>query len=232
MKNQTKKILLAACLTSTFSLTSLAEVEPQQPSSAFSANVSIANNYVYRGKTQHLDAAGDNDEEETIQVGIDYDFDNGFKVGAWGSNVSLDSASYSASSELDVYADYSAEINDIGYKIGYIAYKYPNAKNANLEEIYLSASYDKYGLTYYKGQDEAADYVEATYNINVEDIDISASIGKNSDTDGDNGYKVYGIGLSKAYEGLDYSINFTKTSEDDDSIDNQNHTVFSISKSF
>jgi uncharacterized protein (TIGR02001 family) len=226
MKNKTKILLLAACLTSTFSSMSLAEAESQ---SALSGNISITNNYVWRGKTQHLDKAGNNDKESTISGGLGYDFDNGFSVGTWGSNVSFGDAS----SEFDFYAGYSTEVDNIGYEIGYIAYTYPNATNANFEEIYIGTSYAGFGLTYYKGQDEAVNYVEASYGVNVEDIDISATVGKNSDTMGNNdGYKVYGIKFSKAYKGLDYSLNFSKTSEYDSTTANQNHTIFSVSKSF
>jgi uncharacterized protein (TIGR02001 family) len=226
MKNKTKILLLAVCLTSTFSSMSLAESESQ---SALSGNISIASNYACRGKAQHLDKAGNNDTKSTLSGGLDYDFDNGFKVGTWGSNVSLGDAS----SEVYFYTDYSTEVNNIDYKIGYIAYTYSGAKDTNFEEIYIGTSYANFGLTYYQGQDEAANYVEASYGVNIEDIDISASIGQNSDTTGNNdGYKVYGIGLSKAYKGLDYSLNFTKTSEDDSATANQNHTIFSISKSF
>lgn len=226
MKNKTKRILLAVCLTSTFSSMSLAEAESQ---SALSGNISIANNYACRGKTQHLDKAGHNDKKATMSGGLDYDFANGFKVGTWGSNVSLGDAS----SEVYFYTDYSTKVDDIDYKIGYIAYTYSGAKDTNFEEIYIGTSYADFGLTYYKGQDEAVNYVEASYGVNIEDINILASVGQNSDTKGKNdGYKVYGIKISKVYEGLDYSLDFTKTSEDDSTIANQNHAIFSISKSF
>ena len=227
MKNKTKRILLAVCLTSTFSSMSLAEAESQ---SAVSGHISIANNYACRGKAQHLDKKGNNDKKASMSGGLDYDFANGFKVGTWGSNVTLGDAS----SEVYFYTDYSTKVDDVDYKIGYIAYTYSGAKDTNFEEIYIGTSYDDFGLTYYKGQDEAANYVEASYGVNIEDINILASIGQNSDTKGNNdGYKVYGIKVSKVYEGLDYSLDFTKTSEDDSATTaNQKNAIFSISKSF
>lgn len=210
---------------------SLAEAEPQ---SAISGNISIANNYVWRGVAVHTDKKGDNPQKATIQGQIEYDFANGFKVGVWGSNISDDYGDDNLSSEFDFYASYAAEVDNIGYEIGYIAYTYPSVSDANFEEIYIGTSYANFGLTYYQGQDEAVNYVEASYGVNIEDINILASVGQNSDTKGNNdGYKVYGIEIGQAYEDLDYSLKFTKVSVSDDSTaEKQNNTVFSISKSF
>ncbi len=229
MKNKTK-ILLAVCLTSTFSSISLAEAEPQ---SAVSGNISIANNYVWRGQAVHLDKKGDNPQKATIQGEIKYDFANGFKAGVWGTNISDDNFS----SEFDFSASYAAQVDNIGYEIGITAYTFPDDSDVNFEEIYIDASYADFGLTYYKASDDMPDYVEASYGVNIEDIDILASVGNVRDyTDdvGDHweGWKVYGIEISKAYEGLDYSLKFTKTSEGESTADNQSNTVFSISKSF
>ncbi len=233
MKNKTK-ILLAVCLTSTFSSMALAEAEPQ---SAISGNISIANNYVWRGQAVHTDKKGDNPQKATIQGQIEYDFANGFKAGVWGTNISDDYYSVSnLSSEFDFSASYAAQVDNIGYEIGITAYTFPDDSDVNFEEIYIDASYADFGLTYYKASDDMPDYVEASYGVNIEDIDILVSVGNALDhTDqGDRfeGWKVYGIEISKAYEGLDYSLKFTKTSEGDSRVDNQSNTVFSISKSF
>ncbi|VVM22997.1 Conserved hypothetical protein 2001 [uncultured Gammaproteobacteria bacterium] len=50
MKNKSKKLLLALYLSSIFSSVSFAAEEEKQ--SAVSANITIANDYVWRGKTQ------------------------------------------------------------------------------------------------------------------------------------------------------------------------------------
>ena len=240
MKNKTKKILLAVCLTSTFSSMSLAEAESQ---SAISGNISIANDYVFRGYAMHTDKEGKRKAKATIQGEIEYDFANGFKVGVWGSNLSNNYDNNNISSEFDFSASYAAQVDNVGYEIGYI--RYITDTDAEFEEIYIDASYADFGLTYYKGKDkgknessgEKQDYVEASYGVNIEDIDILASVGNHryytsNSGEHNEGSKVYGIEISKAYEGLDYSLKFTKTSEGESAVDNQSNTVFSISKSF
>ncbi len=237
MKNKTK-ILLAVCLTSTFSSMSLAEAEPKP---AFSGNISIANNYVLRGHAIQLDKKGKSKQAATIRGEIEYDFANGFKAGVWGININNDNNDNNYDDNDNAWfefsAGYAAQVDNIGYEIGYLHRGTEDELDVDFKEIYIGASYADFGLTYYKGLDDTPDYVEASYGVNIEDIDILASIGNARDYtdsvgDQEEGWKVYGIEISKAYEGLDYSLKFTKTSEDDDAFKNQNNTVFSISKSF
>jgi uncharacterized protein (TIGR02001 family) len=72
MKNKSKKLLLALYLSSIFSSVSFATEEEKQ--SAVSANITIANDYVWRGKTQ-------SNNKKTIQGGLDWDAGNGFALG-------------------------------------------------------------------------------------------------------------------------------------------------------
>lgn len=230
MKNLTKKILLATCLTSILGSASFAAEE--EASSPISANITIANDYVWRGKTQ-------SDDKKAIQGGFDYDAGNGFALGIWGSNVT-------DGSEFDYYGAYSGELeNGLGYEVGYIAYRYSKdavGNRLNFDETYVGASYGDFGLTYYKGNGkkelEVGNYIEASYGTSVSDVDISLTIGQYSEAvSGDSSdYKVYGISLGKSYEGLDFALGFTKVSDSDNSaayntLDEKN-TVFSISKSF
>ncbi|SMM97820.1 conserved hypothetical protein [uncultured Candidatus Thioglobus sp.] len=229
MKNLTKKLLLTTCLTATLVSASFAAEEAAV--SPISANVTIANDYVWRGKTQ-------TDDKETIQGGFDWDAGNGFAAGIWGSNVT-------DGSEFDYYASFSGESNDVGYEVGYIAYRYSKDASDNLlnfDEAYVGASYGDFGVTYYKGSGkktlDVGNYIEGSYGTNVNDIDVSLTVGNYSEAvSGDSSdYKVYGISLGTSYTGLDFALGFTKVSDSDNSaayntLDEKN-AVFSISKSF
>jgi len=230
MKNKTKKLLLTIGLTLTMSATSFAE--EQVEASAVSANVTIANNYVWRGKTQTND-------KEVIQGGFDYDMGNGFALGIWGSNVT-------DGSEFDYYGSYSNELaSGLGYEVGYIAYRYSKDATDNLvnfDESYVGVSYGDFGLTYYKGNGKKAlemgNYIEGSYDASIKDIDISLTMGKYSEavTGDSSDYKMCGLSFGKSYKDLDFTLGFTKVSDSDGSaayntLDEKN-TVFSISKSF
>jgi uncharacterized protein (TIGR02001 family) len=174
----------------------------------------------------------------TIQGGLDWDAGNGFALGIWGSNVA-------DGSEFDYYGSYSGEAGDIGYEIGYIAYRYSKdaaGNRLNFNEAYVGASYGDFGLTYYKGNGEktleAGDYIEGSYGTSINDIDVSLTVGRYSEAvKGDsNDYKVYGVSLGRSYGGLDYALGFTKVKDSDSSAAyntlNEKNTMFSISKSF
>lgn len=228
MKN-TKKLLLTVGLA--LSISSVSFAEEAEETSPISANITIANDYVWRGKTQTAD-------KKTIQGGFDYDAGNGFALGIWGSNIA-------DGSEFDYYGSYSNELeNGFGYEVGYIAYRYSKDvadEPANFDEAYVGASYADFGLTYYKGKKiklEVGNYIEASYGTTINEVDVSLTAGQYSEavSNDSSDYKVYGIGFGKSYKGLDYALSFTKVSDSDGSaayntLDEKN-TVFSISKSF
>lgn len=219
MKNKTKKILLALSLTATFSSVSLAEEEAVSP---ISANVTIASEYVWRGLTQ-------TDGEPAIQGGFDYAHESGFAAGIWGSNVDFGGAQ----SEFDLYASYSGEMNDFGYEVGYIAYRYPGSVGNDFNEAYIGGSYAGANLTYYAGLGdfsdggaEVDDYVEVSYDLPIEGVDVSVLYG-----DYDNSHNYYGVGIGKSFGGIDFALNYTDT-DPDNGTSGESNTVLSISKSF
>lgn len=220
MKNLTKKLLLATCLTATLGSASFAAEEAAV--SPISANITIANDYVWRGLTQ-------TGNDEAIQGGIDWDAGNGFAAGIWGSNVDFGGAQ----SEFDLYASYGGEVDDFGYEVGYIAYRYPGSVGNDFNEAYIGGSYAGANLTYYAGLDnfsdggaKVEDYLEISYDLPIKEFDVSVLYG-----DYKNGYDYYGIGIGQSFSGLDFGLNYTKTNPDDGG-DGESNTVFSISKSF
>ncbi|MGD9787117.1 MAG: TorF family putative porin [Sulfuricellaceae bacterium] len=105
----------------------------------FTANVTLASEYIYRGIAQTRG-------KPALQGGFDYSHSSGLYAGIWGSNISWISdgtAGASASLELDVYGGYKGSItNDLGFDVGVLTYNYPGtglptgAANPNTTEVY------------------------------------------------------------------------------------------------
>ena len=122
---------------------------------AVSANVAFASDYVWRGMTQS--------DGPAIQGGFDFEDENGFYAGIWGSNVNFNDG---AGSELDYYAGYGFSLGEVGVDIGYIAFDYPqNQTGLDFEEIYLGLSFGNLDLTLASGLDGAPDYTEVSYAL-------------------------------------------------------------------
>ncbi len=188
---------------------------------SLSANITIANDYVWRGMPQHS-----NNKEITLSGGFDYDFNNNFSAGVWGSNVSfVDSDGNNASVEFDLYGEYAGSYKNIGYNIGYISYIFPNAKAANIAEAYFGVNYKGFSLTKYLGMKDANDNLEFSYNVNIANISTTFTYG-----DYDKSNKYLSIGLSKVFKDIIYTL----TISNNDPINNakKNYVVFSIGKIF
>ena len=119
-----------------------APAAPAAPEQAFTANVGLFSEYIFRGIAQ---TGG----KPAVQGGFDYTHPSGFYAGTWASNISWleDFGAYSRSSlEWDFYAGYKNTFpgaDDWNYDIGTLYYYYPGSKNpnvasANTWEIYAA----------------------------------------------------------------------------------------------
>jgi uncharacterized protein (TIGR02001 family) len=146
-----KSKLLVAVLGTLIALPALAD-----EASPFSANVTLATQYLFRGISQ---TGG----KPTIQGGFDYANPNGIYVGAWGSNISWLSdpgVATSASLELDTYAGYrNSFATDFSYDVGVLRYNYPGNYGTNLR----ADTNEIYGLIGYKWI--TAKYSRSTTNL-------------------------------------------------------------------
>lgn len=70
---------------------------------SFSANATIANDYIWRGVTQ-------TDGQFTVQGGLDVEFDNGFSLGTWASNIDYNDGTWG---ELDLYGGYAFDLSEM-----------------------------------------------------------------------------------------------------------------------
>ncbi|GAB5413582.1 MAG: TorF family putative porin [Congregibacter sp.] len=187
-----------------------------------SANVSVTNNYIWRGLTQ-------TENESAVQGGIDYADDSGFYVGTWVSNVNYgpsDVYSY----EHDMYFGYAFEAGGVSWDFGYLYYNYDKEAEFDFGEVYARVGLGGFSAAAYvltnteadeaDGQDFGAGgtyYLSADYGFTVGDgIDIGLHVGYH---DGDfaeafngtdDGYFDYNISLSKG--GFGFMITDTNAS--------------------
>lgn len=98
-----------------------------------SANVSVTNNYIWRGLTQ-------TENEAAVQGGIDYGSESGFYAGTWVSNVNYgpsDVYSY----EHDLYAGWAGEVGGVSLDVGYLYYNYDKEAEFDFGEVYASVGF-------------------------------------------------------------------------------------------
>ena len=124
--------------------------EPE--ASPITANVTVTNNYIYRGITQ-------TNGKPAIQGGFDYAHESGFYIGNWNSSISWVSDTYNTSGgvrtsapiEMDFYGGFKKEFIGEGFAsdVGVLQYYYPTSGiqatasyvNPNTTEIYAAQNF-------------------------------------------------------------------------------------------
>jgi uncharacterized protein (TIGR02001 family) len=159
-----KRILFAAS-----ALAALAFAGSASAEGAFSYNIGVTSDYVFRGFTQ-------TDGGAALQGGVDYS--NGiFYAGGWASNV--DFADY----EVDLYLGVKPVVGDFTFDLGLVSYQYGD-EALNSTEAKAAVSYP-----FYKGTIGAAyfhnlDFDDTTYyEINAsyplsEKFSVSGAVGE------------------------------------------------------
>jgi uncharacterized protein (TIGR02001 family) len=98
-----------------------------------SANVTVTNNYIWRGLTQ-------TENNPAVQGGIDWTSDSGFYAGTWVSNVSYAPAGV-FNYENDLYAGFAGGSEKFSWDVGYLYYNYDSDAEFDFGEIYGSVSF-------------------------------------------------------------------------------------------
>lgn len=110
-----------------------------------SGNIGVVSEYILRGNT----IAPENDDA-TIQAGLDYSHVSGFYAGYWGSTLgySLDASDRKAF-ENDFYLGYNGKVNeDLGYTIGATYYYYYESDvDSDFAESILGLNYKDFSMT-------------------------------------------------------------------------------------
>jgi len=224
-----KHKLLVAVLGALIALPALAEEAP----SPVTANVSLVNNYLYRGISQ----TGAN---PAIQGGFDYAHSSGFYIGTWGSSISWLSDGGIASNaglELDTYAGFkNGFATDYTYDVGFLRYNYPGtyvagATKADTNEVYGALGYKwitaKYsyslGDTFGVSKANGTSYLDlsASYAIPDTGVTLGAHYGKQTYkgatadalklAGADPTYSDYKLSVTKDVKGYVFGLAYSKT---------------------
>ena len=121
-----------------------AAAEAPEPSPV-TANVTVVNNYIYRGLTQ-------TNYKPAIQGGFDYAHESGLYIGNWNSSISwVSDQGYAKSApvEMDLYGGFKKEFIGEGFAsdFGFLQYYYPTSAlnpgytNPNTSEIYAAQNF-------------------------------------------------------------------------------------------
>ncbi len=200
-----------------------------EESSPFTANVSLVNNYLYRGIAQ---TGG----KPAVQGGFDYEHSSGLYAGVFGSNSSYFNNLYldrggkegaiNASMELDMYFGFKGHIaKDFNYDMGYLRYNFPGdyalgAAKGDTNELYLGFGYKwinaKYsyslGNTFGVRDARGTNYFEVNANVPLmEGLSLGLHAGKQT-FKGATADALAAAGASPTYS--DYKIGLTKEIDD------------------
>ena len=157
-----------------------------------SGNAAIQTDYIWRGMTQ-------NDGQNSVNVGLDVDFENGFYVGTWGAAVDVGESTL----ELDYYGGYTFEMGGIGVNIGAIQVKYDQNNTSDFSENYIALSLPmNVGLHYSEG-DELGDYAEISWGMDVGAGSLAVAYG---DMDSSNGSAAANTADGGSHTTIGYSI--------------------------
>jgi len=129
-----QKTAIALAASGLFATAAFAQTAPAAPEvSPITANVTVTNDYRYRGMTQ-------SNYKPAIQGGFDYAHESGFYLGNWNSSISWISdgngtgtntygSTVSAPVEMDFYAGFKKELIGAGFAsdIGILQYYYPTS---------------------------------------------------------------------------------------------------------
>ena len=150
-----QKTAIALAATGLFATAAFAADTPTNPEDAgspISANVTVVNDYRYRGISQ-------SNFKPAIQGGFDYAHESGLYIGNWNSSISWIADGYNTASaqavtgkqvssqiEMDFYAGFKKELIGAGYAsdFGVLQYYYPTSAsvagftNPNTTEIYAA----------------------------------------------------------------------------------------------
>lgn len=207
----------------------------QANSVEISGNVTLTSDYSFRGWSQ-------TSRDPAIQGGFDVEFEEGFSIGTWASNVNFGD---STSMEWDLYAGYSSSINeDVSWSVTVIRFEYPSEGDAlDYMEFGASLSYRDLSAGIMLSQEYLGDggpsfqYPYADYssavNENVTlDLHIGMSMVDADDffADGEDTYIDYSATITTPFNGIDISAGIVGTSLDDDPA-TENRFILSFSKS-
>lgn len=219
------KILAATMGLMAMQLTIAEDSKPAEGASPFSANVSLTNNYLYRGIAQ---TGG----KPAVQGGFDYEHPSGLYAGVFGTNSSFFNNLYidqnglqgatNASLEVDVYAGFKSHFaGDYNFDAGFLRYNYPGdyaqgAVSGDTNEIYAGLGYKwvsakfsySLGNTFGVKNARGTTYIEVNANVPLaEGLRLDLHAGKQT-FEGPDAAGLAAAGLNPTY--ADYKAGLSK----------------------
>ena len=199
-----RPLLLQVCI---LSLAWFVSIGSSAEDLEFTGNVTLTSDYSFRGVSQTF---GD----PAIQGGLDLEFDNGFAIGTWSSNVNFGD---STSQELDLYASFTGSVTEeIEYSLIGIRFEYPSEGDCcDYMEFGGSISTESFtaGLmfsTEYLGDgNPSLTYPYVDYSIGPVGLHLGISIAEgiaNQGTEEDDNYIDFSASLGFEAAGLDLSL--------------------------
>ena len=250
MKKYFRMLLVAAV--STFLLSgpapaSAADDGLMLPGTSISANVSMLNEYRWRGLDQ-------SNQQPAIQGGFDLAHTSGLYIGTWMSNV--DWGATKNSTELDIYGGFGFELpSGVGVDLNFTAFEYPGAAASNkydFQEYGIGLSKDfgvaalSAGFNHspeFFGESGDAQYLQGGLDIGlpVAGVGLSAHVGhqwidKNA-TYGVDDYLDWSVGLTVPVMGVDLGLTYIDTDLEHSTVvttlnGREDVLITSLSKSF
>ena len=180
----------------------------------FTLTPALTTDYDFRGISQ-------NDESETLQLGLNYSLDSGVYLGAWASEVDFGPGSH-AVWELDLMAGYAwgDAMESFAYDVGAIYYTYPSSSTEDdVYEIYGGISRGMFSGKVWIAPDvssEMAIYTEANAAIPVGGFTVGLHAGysfgdawENSNSE----HLDYSVGVSKSFSHLDLNLKYVNSND-------------------
>ncbi len=177
----------------------------------FSATPTFTTDYDFRGLTQ-------TDKGEALQLGLNFNAENGVYFGAWASNVEFHNDQVW---ELDAMGGFAGgdAATTFGYDLGAIVYAYPSSGDSNdIYEIYAGISKgwasgkvwfapDNYGKTSYYLEGNVAIPLPHDFSIGVHAGYSAGSYWK----DGSGEYLDYSLGVTKSLGKFSFNLKYVNS---------------------
>ncbi len=183
-------------------------------SADWSANLSWASEYHYRGIFQHNSSASG---------GIDFE-QNGFYAGTWAADVG-------DGLEVDGYFGYGGEVGDFNYGVGFTGYYYSGDFDDTYQEINLSGGYGLVTLDVALGQYENFTGPTQDYTYYALTVEKSGFYGKYAGFSQDFMGEYVEVGFGASVVELDLAISIIFANDDLIGVSDES-AVFTIGKSF
>ncbi len=235
-----KTKLLVIALGAAFALPAAAADAPASPFT-LSSNVTLINDYLYRGMSQTTAGAA-------IQGGFDLAHSSGAYAGVWASSINWLAAAGSTGGEFDTYAGFKTSLSDVGVDVGYLRYNYPGKYasgfvSADTDEFYGAVTYsivtaklsystsNLFGVADSKG----STYLElnASYPLEGTGVTLGGHYGKQTVANNSAAnYSDYKLSVSKDFSGYVLGLGYSSTSVSSTNSLGMGRGLVSLSRTF